>query len=61
MGNVTEYDDFVCEFALCTFNLLDQVVNISWLLCVVYVKREKHSISSTTATHEVHTFKSKRK
>ena len=25
------YDDIVGEFALCTFNLIDQVVNLSWL------------------------------
>ena len=30
--NLTEYDDIVCEFALCTFNLLDQLVNFSPLL-----------------------------
>ena len=29
--NLTEYDDIVCEFPLCTFNLLDQVVNFSCL------------------------------
>ena len=29
--NLTGYDDIVCEFALCTFNLLDRVVNFSWL------------------------------
>ena len=27
--NLTGYDDVVCEFALCTFNLLDRVVNFS--------------------------------
>ena len=26
--NLTGYDDVVCEFALCTFNLLDRVVNL---------------------------------
>ena len=40
--NLTGYDDIVCEFVLCTFNLLDQIVNFSWLfICVVYVRREK--------------------
>ena len=29
--NLTGYSDIVCEFALCTFNLLDRVVNFSWL------------------------------
>ena len=29
--NLTGYDDIVREFALCTFNLLDRVVNFSWL------------------------------
>ena len=30
--NLTGYDDIVCEFAMCTFNLLDRVLNFSWLL-----------------------------
>ena len=25
--NLTEYDDIVCEFALCSFNLFDRLVN----------------------------------
>ena len=29
--NLTGYNDIVCEFALCTFNLHDQVVNFSML------------------------------
>ena len=29
--NLTGYYDIVCEFALCTFNLLDQVVNVSFV------------------------------
>ena len=29
MENLKGYDDIVCEFALCTFNLLNRVVNIS--------------------------------
>ena len=29
--NLTEYDDIVCEFALCTFNLPDLAVNFFWL------------------------------
>ena len=29
--NLTGYYDIVCEFALFTFNLLDRVVNFSWL------------------------------
>ena len=41
--NLTGYDDIVCEFALCTFNLFDRVVNFSRLIIfnVVYVQREK--------------------
>ena len=29
--NLAGYDDIVCEFALCTFNLFYRVVNFSWL------------------------------
>ena len=29
--NLTEYDDIVCEFPLCTFNLLNHLVIFSWL------------------------------
>ena len=29
--NLTGFDYIFCEFALCTFNLLDRVVNLSWL------------------------------
>ena len=29
--NLTGYDDISCEFALSTFNLLDRVVNFSWV------------------------------
>ena len=29
--NLTEYDDIVYEFTLCTFDLTDRVVNFSWL------------------------------
>ena len=42
--NLTGYDDIVWEFALCTFHLLDRVVNFSWLFIwfnVVYVQWEK--------------------
>ena len=28
--SLTGYDDIVCQFTLCTFNLLDRVVNFSW-------------------------------
>ena len=31
LENLTGYSDIVCELALCTFNLLDRVVNFSWL------------------------------
>ena len=31
MENLKGYDDSVCEFAQCTFNFLDRVVNFSWL------------------------------
>ena len=30
--NLTGYDNIFCEFALCTLNLLDRVVNFPWLL-----------------------------
>ena len=42
--NQTGYNDIVCEFVLCTFNLFDRVLNFSWLFNefnVVYVQREK--------------------
>ena len=31
LENLTGYDEIVCEFALCTFNLLDRAVNLSSL------------------------------
>ena len=33
--NLTEYHDTVCEFALCAFNLLDQVISPG---CYMYLK-----------------------
>ena len=33
--NLTGYDDIVCEFALCTCNLLDHVVNFSWFFIII--------------------------
>ena len=33
---LTGCDDTVCEFALCTFNVIDRVVNFSWLF--VWIK-----------------------
>ena len=27
--NITGYDDIACEFALCTFNVLDRVMSFS--------------------------------
>ena len=42
--NLTEYIGNVSEFAQCTFNLPDRIVNFSWLLHefnVVYVQRQK--------------------
>ena len=39
--NPTGYNDIGCEFALCTFNLLDRVVNFSWLFNIVCVQRKK--------------------
>ena len=61
--NLTGYDDIVCEFALCTFNIRDRVVNFSWLFKfnVVYVQRQNHSIYYTTRTYEVHILKNKNK
>ena len=29
--NLMGYDDIVCEFAQCTFNVFDGVVDFSWL------------------------------
>ena len=29
--NLTGYDDIVCAFAMCAFNLLDRFMNFSWL------------------------------
>ena len=28
--NLTGYNDIIWEYALCTFNLLDRVMNFSW-------------------------------
>ena len=50
--NLIGCDNIVCEFALCTFNLLDWAVNFSWLY---YVQREKYSICYTATTYKVHT------
>ena len=33
--NLTGYDNILCEFALCTFNLLDRVVNFFWLFILI--------------------------
>ena len=45
MKNLTGYNNIVCEFALCTIDLLDRVVNFSWLFTyevnVVYAQQEK--------------------
>ena len=60
--NLTGYDDIVCEFALCTFNLLYRFVNFSWLFNVVYMCNERsHSICYTTTTYEVHAIKNQNK
>ena len=56
MENLTGYDDVFCEFALCAFNLIGQVVNFFWLLYefnVVYVQLEKYSICCTVTTYEL--------
>ena len=60
--NLTGYDNIVREFALCTFNLLNQVLNFPWVLYeikVVYVQQEKYSICYNTTTYKVQTFKNK--
>ena len=56
--NLTGYDDFVCEFALCTFNLFDQSwvsPGCSYEFKVVYVQQEKSQYLSyynnTWSTH----------
>ena len=62
--NLTRYGDFFSKFALCTFNLLDPVVNFSWLLYefnIVYVQRGKYRICYTTSAYELHIFKDKNK
>ena len=62
MENITEYDDNISEFAQCTFNLIDRVVNFSWLLYEfnkVSVQREKYCVGYTRTTYEVYTFKNK--
>ena len=43
------YYDIVYEFVLCTFKLLDRVINFSWLGCsyefnVLYLQREKYIV-----------------
>ena len=58
--NLTGYDDIVCKFALCTFNLLDRVSpGCSYeFKCSSCALREEVSICIcyTTNTYEVHTF-----
>ena len=39
--NLTGYDEIVCEFALCTFNLLDRAVNLSSLF-ILYESNEAY-------------------
>ena len=39
--NLTGCYDIACEFALCTFNLRDRVVNFSYEFNVVHVQRKK--------------------
>ena len=39
--NLTGFNDIVCEVALCTFNLLDRVVNFCWLSIWTYVVYEQ--------------------
>ena len=41
MENLTGYDDIVCEFALCTFNLLLISPDCSYGFNAVYVQRDK--------------------
>ena len=55
--NQTGCDDTFSEYSLCTFDLLDLVVNFSWLLYelnVVFMQRGKYSICYTAATYELH-------
>ena len=55
------YNDIICKFGLCTFYLLDQMVDFFWLFIydVPYVQQKKYSICYTTTTYDVHTFKTK--
>ena len=46
--NLMGYNDIVYEIVLCTFKLLDRVINFSWLGCsyefnVLYLQRQKYS------------------
>ena len=62
--NLTGHDHMVCEFALRTFNLLDRVVNFSWLFiwiwCSLYATGEI-TVLVILRQHAVHTFKNKNK
>ena len=62
--NLTGYGDIVCEFALCTFKLLDRLVNFPWLFmqirCSLCATR-KITVCFTTTTYGVHTIKNKNK
>ena len=64
MENLTGYDNIVCKFALCIFNLLNWVVNFSrlfiWIQCCSCATREI-TVCYTTTTYEVHAFKNKNK
>ena len=64
MENLTGYDNIVCKFVLCIFNLLNWVVNFSrlfiWIQCCSCATREI-AVCYTTTTYEVHAFKNKNK
>ena len=58
--NVMGYNDIVCKFPLCTFNLVIELgisPGCSYELTIVYCNRRNHSICYTIITHKVHTFK----
>ena len=64
MENLTRYN-IICEFALYNSNLIDRVVNLSWLFiwtfCSSCATRKITVFAYTTTTYEVHNFKNENK
>ena len=62
LENLTEYNDIVCKFALCIFNLsckslLVVQMNLTQLMC----NERNHSIFYTITRYEVHIFQTENK